>query len=103
VTDTMQAALEALLRQLADARARADKAEAERDENERAMAVWRGRTQRAEAEAARLQRVVRAARAYYVGYCQDEAESRDCCVDGEQHDAAQELRDALAALGEPAP
>lgn len=53
----------------------------------------------AERDAAR--RVIEAARAYYYGYCQDEAENHNFCVDYAQHFAAQELRDALAALNPP--
>jgi hypothetical protein len=36
----------------------AERAEAERDENEKAIAVWRGRTQRAEAERDRLRAAI---------------------------------------------
>ena len=41
--------------------ARAERAEAERDENEKVIAVWRGRTQRAEAERERLRTALRLA------------------------------------------
>jgi hypothetical protein len=51
------------------------------------------------AEIERLRRIERIARAYYLGYCQDEAENRDCCVSDQQHADAQELRDALAPIG----
>jgi hypothetical protein len=48
------------------------------------------------AESSRLQAIERAARAYYLSYVQDEAESAEDCVCGdEQHEAAKALRDAL--------
>lgn len=48
----------------------------------------------AEAEIERLRAIEKAARAYYLGYCQDEADEEGIC-DLEQQRAAQALRDAI--------
>lgn len=47
-------------------------------------------------EIALLRAVEKAARAYYTGYCQDEADEEGICG-LEQQTAARELRDALRA------
>ncbi len=47
-------------------------------------------------ELARLKRIEVAALVYYTAYCRDEADDPECCINIEQHHAAQELRDALA-------
>lgn len=47
-------------------------------------------------EIERLHRIEIAALTYFVSYCRDEAEELECCINPEQHKAAQELRDALA-------
>jgi hypothetical protein len=48
-------------------------------------------------ELERLRRIEKAALVYFAKYLRDEAEELECCIDNEQHKAAQELRDALAA------
>jgi hypothetical protein len=46
-----------------------------------------------------LRAIEKAARAYYLGYCQDEADEEGIC-DLRQQMAARDLRDALAAYGQ---
>lgn len=46
----------------------------------------------------KLRRVYEAARRYFVGYVQDEAEDLECCISEDQHNDAKELEAALAAV-----
>lgn len=46
-------------------------------------------------EIGRLRAVEAAARDYYLGYVQDEADDKECCIVEEQHEHAKALRDAL--------
>lgn len=51
------------------------------------------------AEIERLQAIERAARAYFMGYVQDEADDPEDCICGEeQHERAKALRDALGII-----
>jgi hypothetical protein len=43
-----------------------------------------------------LRALAAAARRYFVGYVQDEAAERECCLSDEQHEDAQALEQALA-------
>ena len=49
------------------------------------------------ARAETAEAVCKAAGTYFDGYCQAEADSRSCCIDDEQHEAAQAFRDSLTA------
>lgn len=68
-----------------------------------AATAWNKREERRvenDALAARLrlaEAVCEAAGIYFDDYCQDEADSPDCCVEIDQHDAALALKDTLAA------
>ena len=43
----------------------------------------------------RLRAIEKAARDYYLGYVQDEADDWECCFEDAQHERAKALRDAL--------
>jgi len=43
----------------------------------------------------RLRTIEKAARDYYLGYAQDEADDAECCIVETQHEHAKALRDAL--------
>ena len=45
-----------------------------------------------------LRAVAKAARRYFVGYVQDEADEMECCISEQQHEDARALRSALADL-----
>ena len=46
-------------------------------------------------EVERLRTIEKAAREYYMGYVQDEADDMECCISEKQHEHAKALRDAL--------
>lgn len=45
-----------------------------------------------------LKAVAKAARRYFVGYVQDEAEDLECCISEDQHEDAKALEKALGHL-----
>ncbi len=45
-----------------------------------------------------LKAVAKAARRYFVGYVQDEADDMECCISEDQHEDAKALERALADL-----
>jgi hypothetical protein len=47
---------------------------------------------------ATLKAVAKAARRYFVGYVQDEADDMECCISEAQHEDAKALKQALADL-----
>ena len=45
-----------------------------------------------------LKAVAKAARRYFVGYVQDEADDMECCISEDQHEDAKALEKALSHL-----